>query len=82
MSLKILYFAWAREMVGIESEDAPAAANPAALADQLASRSSGHAALFADREPLKLAVNAEFASWDTPLTDGDEVAFFPAVTGG
>ena len=63
MSLKILYFAWAREMVGIESEDAPAAANPAALADQLASRSSGHAALFADREPLKLLCRNPCSAW-------------------
>lgn len=82
MSLRVLYFAWARETVGVEAEDAPFATTPAALADTLAERSAAHAALFADREPLKLAVNAAFADWGAELADGDEVAFFPAVTGG
>jgi molybdopterin synthase sulfur carrier subunit len=82
MSLNVLYFAWAREAVGVEAESCALAPTPAALADVLATRSQRHAALFAERGPLKLAVNAEFAGWDTPLADGDEVAFFPAVTGG
>lgn len=37
-------------------------------------------------EPLPantlVAVNMEYCSVDTPLKDGDEVAFFPPVTGG
>ena len=28
------------------------------------------------------AVNMEYAEFDTPVKDGDEVAFFPPVTGG
>jgi molybdopterin synthase sulfur carrier subunit len=28
------------------------------------------------------AVNMEYAGFDTPVKDGDEVAFFPPVTGG
>ena len=28
------------------------------------------------------AVNLDYARADTPVTDGDEVAFFPPVTGG
>ncbi|UCF80850.1 MAG: molybdopterin converting factor subunit 1 [Acidobacteriota bacterium] len=28
------------------------------------------------------AVNAEYAELDAPLRDGDEVAFFPPVSGG
>lgn len=82
MSLKILYFAWAREMTGVAAEQAPLAPTPDALAGLLSSRSLGHAELFSARATLKLAVNAEFADWDTPLADGDEVAFFPPVTGG
>ena len=34
------------------------------------------------RENLRLAVNGEFASWEKPLVDGDEVAFLPPVSGG
>ena len=34
--------------------------------------------------PLKtlVAINLEYAGWDSPAKDGDEVAFFPPVTGG
>lgn len=28
------------------------------------------------------AVNQEYAGWDSAVRDGDEVAFFPPVTGG
>lgn len=34
------------------------------------------------REKLLVAVNQEMCDWSTPVTDGDEVAFFPPVTGG
>lgn len=30
----------------------------------------------------RLAAGTEFISWDTPLTDGDEVAVLPPVSGG
>jgi molybdopterin synthase sulfur carrier subunit len=32
--------------------------------------------------PIRAAVNQEMASGETPVADGDEVAFFPPVTGG
>jgi molybdopterin synthase sulfur carrier subunit len=34
------------------------------------------------RRNLRYAVNQEMARLDTPVADGDEVAFFPPVTGG
>jgi molybdopterin synthase sulfur carrier subunit len=37
-------------------------------------------ALSADR--LRVALNGEFASWDRPLANGDEIAFLPPVSGG
>ena len=36
----------------------------------------------AESRPIRAAVNQDMASSDTPLSDGDEVAFFPPVTGG
>ena len=33
-------------------------------------------------ESVLVAVNQSVQSWSTPLADGDEVAFFPPVTGG
>ena len=34
------------------------------------------------RSSLLIAVNYEYANWDTSLKEGDEVAFFPPMTGG
>lgn len=34
------------------------------------------------RPSLSCAVNAEYAPFRTPVTDGDEVAFLPPVSGG
>ena len=34
------------------------------------------------RSSVLFALNSEFASPDSPIRDGDEVAFFPPVSGG
>ncbi len=39
-------------------------------------------ALEAYRNSLMIAVNEEYGSWDSPVRAGDEVAFFPPVSGG
>ncbi len=85
LPLTVLYFAWLRERTGIAEERVaapPGVARVAALIDWLAARSPGHAAAFADRAVVRCAVNQEFADPATILRPGDEVAFFPPVTGG
>ena len=34
------------------------------------------------KEHLRVAVNDEFASWETPIRDGDQIVFIPPVAGG
>jgi molybdopterin synthase sulfur carrier subunit len=83
--LKVLYFAWVRQKVGTAEEDvAPPAEvrDIAGLVAWLAARSPGHAAAFADPRQVRAAVNQDFATPDHPVRAGDEVAFFPPVTGG
>ena len=84
-SLTILYFAWLRERTGTSQESVtppPDVATVGELIAWLAARSPGHASAFANRRTVRCAVNQEFADPATPLHPGDEVAFFPPVTGG
>jgi len=38
--------------------------------------------VLATAKNLRCAVNQDMAGLDAPITDGDEIAFFPPVTGG
>ncbi|MGH7042474.1 MAG: MoaD/ThiS family protein, partial [Acetobacteraceae bacterium] len=53
-----------------------------ALIDHLAGLDPKRAAAFAARATVRCAVNQDFAGTDAPVRPGDEVAFFPPVTGG
>jgi molybdopterin synthase sulfur carrier subunit len=83
--LTILYFAWLRERTGtaLESVALPAEVTTVGeLVAWLAARGPGHASAFANRRTVRCAVNQEFADPTTRVGPGDEVAFFPPVTGG
>lgn len=83
--MKLMYFAWLRQKLGRGEEqvDPPAdVTDVAGLVDWLRDRSAGHAAALERMDVIRVAVNQEFAVMTTPVTAGDEVAFFPPVTGG
>jgi molybdopterin synthase sulfur carrier subunit len=83
--LTILYFAWLRERTGTSQESVTPPAGVATVGDLvgwLAARSPGHASAFANRRTVRCAVNQDFADPATRVGPGDEVAFFPPVTGG
>jgi len=82
--IRLLYFAWVRERIGLGEESLPLAA-PAllsAIVDRLCGQSAGHAAAFADMSRIRAAVNQDFVGFDAMVRPGDEVALFPPVTGG
>lgn len=82
--LNILYFASLREAVGRTSESLPlpeGVNTVGALREHLAARGEGWVALAAGRN-VRAAVNQRMAGGDAPLAAGDEIAFFPPVTGG
>lgn len=84
-TLRVLYFAWLRERVGIGEETLAlpdGIATVGALTEWLRLRSPGHAAAFAPGRVVRCAVNQDFAGPDAAIQPGDEVAFFPPVTGG
>ncbi|MBY0338475.1 MAG: molybdopterin converting factor subunit 1 [Acetobacteraceae bacterium] len=83
--MRVLYFAWVREKVGRAEEELslPSGVGTISqLVDHLAGLTPGHAAAFANRATIRAAVNQDFATPDAAVTDRDEVAFFPPVTGG
>ena len=83
--MKILYFAWVRDKIGIGEEvvDLPASIRTTRdLIDWLRDRGEGFATAFSDTSQVRVAVNQEHATLDKPVSQGDEVAFFPPVTGG
>ncbi len=77
MSIQIKYFASLRERMG-RGEDAIPAQEARTVADVWA-RVSGGRALPGN---TLVAVNMEYSRLDSAVGDGDEVAFFPPVTGG
>ncbi len=82
--IRVLYFARLREQLGSGGEalDGAGFADVAALAEGLRRRGGVWAEVLGTDQTVLVAVNQELASGDTPLRDGDEVAFFPPVTGG
>jgi len=52
------------------------------LAAFLRARGGGYAEAFADSKRIRAAVNLEHVTFDAAIAPGDEVAFFPPVTGG
>jgi molybdopterin converting factor subunit 1 len=83
--LTVLWFAWLRERTGVAEERLAVPPEVATVADLIAwltAHSPGHRAALENRHAVRCAVNQDFAGLATPLRAGDEVAFFPPVTGG
>lgn len=83
--IRVLFFASVRDRLGVASLDVPAAdagANLLALRAALAARGGVWADVFADNDRLLAAINQQTVSMESTIDDGDEVAFFPPVTGG
>lgn len=83
--MKIRYFAWLRHRVGRAEEEIELPADVAsvtALKAFLAARHPGFADALERPGVIRCAVNQDHVPDDAPLRPGDEVAFFPPVTGG
>ena len=83
--IKVVYFARLREDLGTAGESIdlpPGADSVGALRSHLVARGGAWASALAPGRAVRVAVNHEMAEAATPLKAGDEVAFFPPVTGG
>ena len=85
MKVRVLFFAALREQLGTPGEEVevPAGvATVAALRSHLRARGGAYGKAFGGKALVRAAVNQDMVQPSAPLKPGDEVAFFPPVTGG
>lgn len=85
MKVKLLFFAALREQLGRPTEELelPASVDTvAALRDHLRARGGEWGRVFAPNRTVRAAINEDMVQAEARIKAGDEVAFFPPVTGG
>jgi molybdopterin synthase sulfur carrier subunit len=85
MKVKLLFFAALREQLGTMAEEVELPAGVTTLAglrDHLRARGGNYEKALSEKTLVRMAVNQEMAQPTAKLAAGDEVAFFPPVTGG
>ncbi len=85
MKVKVLFFAALREQVGTSSEEIELpreVTTVAGLRSYLTQRGDSWKSALAEGKLIRMAVNQDMAKPSAAIKAGDEVAFFPPVTGG
>jgi sulfur-carrier protein len=85
MKIKVLYFARIKEALNYSSEDIELpneVINITLLKNWLSLRGETWSNLFSGKQVVRAAINHELVDNMASFKDGDEVAFFPTVTGG
>ncbi len=81
----VKYFSWIKEHIGKSEEkiDLPSnITNVNQLINYLNETDKKYNIIFEKKELIKIAVNKTYSSFDTNISNSDEIAFFPPVTGG
>lgn len=85
MTLRIAYFAWVRELMGVAGESVATPAEVATVADLigwLAVRDERGGQAFVEPGRIRAAIDGVMAVPGTKIAGAGEVTFFPPVTGG
>lgn len=83
--MQILYFSKVREIIGKDEEELSPPADVGTISDLLnwlSAKDPAYQHAFKNPAGLRAAVNQTFAPMDTVISQGDEIAIFPPVTGG
>ena len=82
---EVLYFARLAEELGLKSEQIELPANCQTVADLVAllrDRGEPFDSTFGGKTQVLVAINQEMSEPGADISDSDEIAFFPPVTGG
>jgi sulfur-carrier protein len=83
MKITLRFFASLREALGASAQrELSEPCTVAQLRDELIAQGAPHAAALARGRAVRCALNQTLCDESALLSDGDEVAFFPPVTGG
>ncbi len=84
-TVRLVYFAWVRERVGLAQEQVELPAEVATVLDLvrwLKSRDESYAAAFENETLVRAAINQTHVKPGASLEGASEIAFFPPMTGG
>lgn len=84
-TIKLVYFAWVRERIGVPEETVTLPEGTATVADLvrwLKSRDEGYEAAFANEAVVRAAIDHMHVKPDASIAGAREIAFFPPMTGG
>ena len=81
----IKYFSWIKEHVGKSEEQIELPdhiKNVNELINYLSELDNKYSFILKKKKLIKIAVNKTYSSFNTNISNNDEIAFFPPVTGG
>ena len=85
MAIKIRYFAWVRERIGMPVEDLDVPAGVTTVGDLmtwLAGRGEEYGYAFENPKVIRAAIDRSHVKPQTAIAGAREIAFFPPMTGG
>ena len=83
--MRILYFSWVKDKIGKDQEEIELQPDLKSISDliyYLSNQSNDYKAAFSDLESVKCSINMEVANLNDKISNEDEIAFFPPMTGG
>ncbi|MAW58304.1 MAG: molybdopterin converting factor subunit 1 [Alphaproteobacteria bacterium] len=83
--MQIKYFSWVKDQIGIESENITITEKIDSVIDLitfLKNKNEKYCKAFEDLSVIRCAVNMEVTNLEKKISDNDEIAFFPPMTGG
>ncbi|WP_224005086.1 molybdopterin converting factor subunit 1 [Aureimonas sp. SA4125] len=85
MPMKLVYFAWVRERIGLAEEEVQLPSGIVTVSDLLhwlKGREGGYAEALQAPEVIRVAIDQEHVDHSEPIGGATEIALFPPMTGG